>query len=157
MEENKVKTYRITLDFDAIDNWRDSERDDLPVHGMVSFYKAAGVIDFFKEHKEEFGENFAPLDVMDCSYYTQQHIRKFIQDQWQIYSLSLLDHNKVEWNTRTYPKGTKHYHRHPSKRIVKSVNVDFLNYCPRLNEDLPDDVIEFVVPVEEEEASPVQA
>ena len=54
MEENKVKTYRITLNFEAIDNWRDSERDDLPVHGMVSFYKAAGVIDFFKEHKEEF-------------------------------------------------------------------------------------------------------
>ena len=157
MEENKVKTYRIALDFEAIDNWRDSERDDLPVHGMVSFYKAAGVIDFFKEHKEEFGENFAPLDVMDCSYYTQQHIRKFIQDQWEIYSLSLLDHNKVEWNTRTYPKGTKHYHRHPSKKIVKSINVDFLNYCPRLNDDLPDDVIEFVVPVEEEESAPVQA
>ena len=96
MEENKVKTYRITLDFEAISNWRDEERDDLPVHGMVSFYKAAGIIDFFREHKEEFGENFAPLDVMDCSHYTQQHIRNFIQEQWEVYSLSLLDHNKVE-------------------------------------------------------------
>ena len=51
MEETKVKTYRITLDFEAISNWRDEERDDLPVHGMVSFYKAAGIIDFFKTLK----------------------------------------------------------------------------------------------------------
>ena len=153
------KKYEIKLDFDAIKAWRDSSVDDLPVHGMISFYKAAGVADFIKERVEEFGDQIAAIDIVSCNFYTQQRIKKFIAEQWEIFSLSLLDHNKVVWNTRTYPKGVEHYHRTPSKKVLKSLSYDFFNYCPALDDELEDNILVLKVPTkptEEKIVSPVE-
>ena len=35
MAETEKITYQIHLDFDQIAQWRDSEKDDLPVYGMI--------------------------------------------------------------------------------------------------------------------------
>lgn len=144
-EENAKITYQIKLDFDAIAAWRDEKNDDLPVHGMISFYRACGAADFIKEHAGEFGDQVAAIDIMSCNFYTQQRIKKFVSERWQIFSMSLLDHNKVEWNTHTFAKGSEHYARPLSKKVAKSLSYDFINYCPTLDDELPDDVLVLTV------------
>lgn len=142
-------TKRIKLDFNKLDEYRDEKKDGLPIYSMLSFYQAAGVSDVIREYAEELGNQVAAIDVISCSFYTQQHIKKFVAERWEVFSLSLLDNNKVVWNTGTFPKGSKHYNRKPSKKVQKSLGYDFLNYCPRLNDELDDDVIEIEIPVKE--------
>lgn len=130
------------LDFDELEEWRDPENEDLPVHGMISFYKACGLIDHLQENKDKFGDQIVAIDTISCNFYTQQRIKKFIAERWEVFSLSLLDNNKVIWNTSTYSKGVEHYHRKPSKKVTKSLTYDFLNYCPKLDDELEDNILE---------------
>ena len=145
-EDQKPETYEINLDFDQLAAWRDAEKDDLPVCGMISFFKASGASAIIFEHQDRFKDAAAPLDVFACNFYTQQRIKKFIAERWEIFSLSLEGNNKVTWNTRTYNKGEEHYHRRPSKRVTKSLSYDFFSYCPALNDDLPDNVLVVTIP-----------
>lgn len=149
--EEEVKKDRIELDFDKLEEWRDETNDDLPVHSMISFYKASGIVDYLLQHQENLKGKSAALDIMSCNFYTQQRIKKFISERWEIFSLSLIEDNKVVWNTHTYPKGVEHYNRKPSKKVTKSLLFDFLGYCPRLDDEVPDNMIEITFPTEEEE------
>ena len=44
---------RFKLDFEALSKWRDSTRDDIPVNGFISFYKACGILEAANEYKKD--------------------------------------------------------------------------------------------------------
>lgn len=143
--KSKEKKYKIKLNFDKIKAWRDVENDDLPVRGMISFYKASGVFDMVTKHRDEIKGKVAPIDNFSCNFYTQKRIKEFIKERWEVFSMTLKDNNEVIWNTHTFTKGTEHYNRSLSKRVSRSLAIDFLNYCPKIDEELEDNIIVFTV------------
>lgn len=144
MEENSkaiVEIARIELDFDAIRQWRKTGADDLPACSVLSFYEAAGVTQIIRDYLEGADTQVTALDNLSCNFYTLQRIKNFINDIWSRYSLTISEDNKVEWDTHRYTKGVAHKPREPKARIRNSINYDFINYCPSVNDDLPDNVI----------------
>lgn len=136
------------LDFEQLEDWTDDKHDDLPIRGLISFYEATGIAKLVLDNKERFVGGITAIDNIACNFYTQKRIKNFIKKQWEIYSMSLVDHNNVTWNTHTYKKGEKHYARSLSKRVESSLLFDFVNYCPRINDELPDDIIVVTIPDE---------
>lgn len=144
-----MKTKTIQLDFDAIRKWRDAEKDDLPAYSMLTFYKAAGILDAVKELNGM--KPVAFYDILACNWPTHKKIKNFLEETWQIFSLRFKEKNVVEWNTDKYPKGTQHWARNLSKKVKGSVDVNFMNYCPFINDDLDDDIILIEIPEESDQ------
>ena len=136
------------LDFEQLESWTDEKHDDLPIRGLISFYEATGIAKLVLNNQEKFVGGITAIDNIACNFYTQKRIKNFIKRQWEIYSMSLVDNNVVAWNTHTYKKGEKHYERRLSKRVESSLLFDFVNYCPRINDDLPDNIIVVTIPDE---------
>lgn len=135
---------RVDLDFDAISQWRKTEADDLPPCSMMSFYEACGVMQLIRDYvAENKGKQVTGLDNLRCNFYTMQRIKNFITDIWRRYSLTILEDNKVAWDTHKYAKGIAHRPKELKARVRNSVNYDFMNYCPKVDDDLPDNVIVF--------------
>ena len=147
-----IEIARVNLDFDAISQWRKTEADDLPPCSTLSFYEACGIMQAIKDYiAEHEGVQMTGLDNLSCNFYTMQRIKNFIFDFWRRYSLTILEDNKVTWDTHRYAKGVAHKPKEPKARIRNSVNYDFMNYCPSVNDDLPDNVLVFSIPVPVEE------
>lgn len=146
---------RVEIDFDQLSAWRNSECDDLPICSFLSVYKACGLEPYFEAQFEKNGnKQMVALDNLQCNFYTLQKLKNFVKENWQTFSLFLKADNSVEWDDRKWPKNTKHYAKNLSKRIQASLFMDFSNYCPGVDEDLPDNVLVYRVFEEEVEADP---
>ena len=143
-----VEVANIALDFDALEEWRREGDNGLPIYSMLSFYEACGMQQKVKEYYDEHGKDqFAPLDVIVCNFYTLQRIKNLITDHWELYSMVIVENNKVEWDTRKWAANTKHYRRKLRPRVRNSLNFDFANFCPSIDDDLPDNTLVFrIVP-----------
>lgn len=141
----------VKLDFEALDEWRDEASDGLPVCGITSFYRACGINDVMKKYLDEHGteKKYAPVEILFCNFYTHRRIKNFIEERWQIFSLKPDENGKIGWDTRKYAKGKRHYKKTLSKSVAKSVGLDFLAYCPTIDDDLDDDMIVFRIPAEQ--------
>ena len=90
--------YKTTINFEELENWRDPERDDIPVTGFIGFYKAVGIFDKAMEYKKEHPEfEFAPVVNIFCNFNTQKAIKNFIERMWKIYSLKIDGDNHITW------------------------------------------------------------
>lgn len=150
MKEKNIK--KIKLDFDQLSEWTDPTQDDIPICSFIGFYKACGItaqVEKYVKKNPEF--KVCAVDNILCNFYTMKHIKNFIQNNWEIHELSIDDNNHPFWNTSRYPKGATHYPKKVRALIRNSINTDFANYCPGLDDELEDDVLVFRVYLPEEE------
>lgn len=137
---------KIELDFDQLEEWRRDDEEGLPVYSLISFYEACGMqAEMKKYYGDAAKEAASPVDVLSCNFYTLQRIKNFITEHWEIFSLVIEENNNVKWDTRKWAKNHKHYHRRLRSRVQNSLNFDFVNFCPAINDDLPDNVLSFAV------------
>ncbi|MBO7735540.1 MAG: hypothetical protein J6S67_23445 [Methanobrevibacter sp.] len=142
-----VEIARVELDFDEISKWRKTAADDLPVCSLLSLYEACGMSQIIRDYLEDHPEGqITGLDSLTCNFYTMQRMKNFIMDVWSRYSLSITEDNKVKWDTHRYAKGVAHKPREPKAKIRNSINFDFVNFCPSVDDDLPDNVLVFSMP-----------
>lgn len=140
-------TKTIKLDFDALDNWKNKE--GFPICSFIHVYEACGLIEVIKNNTEE-NYQLVPFDNILCNFYTLQRLKEFIKNNWECYSLTIKEDNKIIWTNDKY-KQQKHYRRNLSKRVLASVNLDFANYCPGVDDDMEDNEIKFVLYEKQEE------
>lgn len=144
--KNFKEIAKIELNFDELEEWRRDDEQGLPIYSLLSFYEACGIQSAIKAYYDKNGKEAAsPLDILSCNFYTLQRIKRLITDHWEVFSFNLIDNNKVEWDTRKWAKGYKHYHRRLRPRVQNSLNFDFINFCPAIDDDLPDNVLLFSV------------
>lgn len=156
-KKQPVEIANIALDFDALEAWRREGEKGLPVYSMLSFYEACGMQQRVKDYYDEYGKDqFAPLDVVACNFYTLQRIKNLITDNWELYSMVIVENNRVEWDTRKWAPDTKHYRRKLRPRVRNSLNYDFANFCPAIDDDLPDNTLVFRVIPREKKETPVE-
>lgn len=133
----QVEIFRTEIDFSKLDEWRDSTKDDLPVCGYMSFYRAIGLLDAAKKYNETHPDFYLyHLDSILCNYMTNKAIRRFIEKNWSIYDIDIKEDNNVFWNTRKFPKGTRHYEKRIRERIKQCLAKDFSKFTPGLDDEL---------------------
>lgn len=140
---------RVTLNFDTLESWRDPDLDDIPICSLLALYRAAGLVDDLKDYAAANpGTQFCGLDNLACNFYTLQHMRNFITDNWRKFSLKLTGDRMIEWDTHRYAKGVTHHPFNLKTKVKNSINLDFANFCPGVDDELPDDIIVFSVLVD---------
>lgn len=145
--------YKTKIDFDALAEWRDKDRDDIPVSGFIGLYKALGIIQAANDYKKEH-EDFEviPLDNIFCNLSTHQRLKHFIENNWSVYSLDIDADDHVFWDTSKFPKGQKHYAKTLKAAARNAVLYDFASFAPGLDDELGvnEIVLGIVVPDPEE-------
>lgn len=131
----------IKLDFDELQEYRLSDRDELPIVGLLSFYKAIGLMDIASEYKNEYPDFvFIPLDNFKCNFNTLRKIRDFIENNWATFDITITEDNGPRWKKNA--KREQHDFLKTIKPIIRrSLNSDFANYCPGLDDNVSDDII----------------
>ena len=64
-EFKPVEIFKVEINFDELEKWRDSTKDDLPVVGYMSFYRAIGLLDAAEKYAKELTEE--ACSVLDDS------------------------------------------------------------------------------------------
>ena len=135
------KIVKIKLDFVKLRDYLSDDKEKLPIHGMVGFYRASGVLEAWQKFLQDRNLDGAdPKQYMFCNSSTMMTMRGLIENNWQTFNIDLLDNNKVEWK----PKEPHARRKRPKKwkaKIRNSVNYDFGYYCPMLDEEVEDDTI----------------
>ena len=145
------KEYIIKLDFNKLTEyrWDSNEEKSLPITSIIKLYQASGIYDIVEQYKEETGKTFASVDILSCNFYTLQHIKKFIEDNWKHFNISIDADEHIFWKSRNHE-----WHKHEnsiSGKIEHSVNDNYTQYCPYLDDDMEDDIIKIEFPEEKEE------
>lgn len=149
-DENKNMIYdekiiaTVKLDFTELEEWRKEDSDDIPVCSLLSLYTACGIQDSIKDYCKD-GEKVTALDNLACNFTTLQKIKSFIESNWMEYSLDIDADNHVFWDTSKYAKNERHYAKKLKSKIQYSINQDFINFCPGIDDELDDDVLVFRV------------
>lgn len=133
--DRDIAKFKINLA--ELEDWRDNEKDGLPIRGFVSFYKATGITDAVVSAIANEGVDIVPYDNIVCNFFTLQAIKNFIKNQWKIYSIDIDQDNHVFWKDDQFKK-EKHYAKNISQKVNASLITDFANYCPGTDEDLED-------------------
>lgn len=138
--------FQTTIDIEKLKTWLHDDDKKLPVYSYLSLYEACGIVDAIKAYVVDHPD-FQPVcfDNIQCNAYTGAVLKNFLKEQWQCYSLKLNGDNQVEWNTKTYPAGVRHYKRSLPKKVESSLTLDYGNYCPGWDDDLEDNVLVFKV------------
>ena len=153
-----TEIFKVKIDFKALDKWRDKDRDDLPITGYISLYKALGIVDAAHKYKDNDHPDFEviPLDNIFCNLDTHKKIKNFIEHNWQVFSINIDADEHITWDTKKYPKGTRHYAKKLNAAPRNALIYDFSNYAPGLDNNLADDEIVLGIlspdPEESEEA-----
>ena len=149
-DENKNMVYdekiiaTVKLDFSKLEEGRKTDADDIPICSLLSLYTACGIQDYIKDYCKD-GEKVTALDNLACNFVTLQKLKTFIESNWMEYSLDIDGDNHVFWDTSKYQKNERHYAKKLKAKIQYSINQDFMNFCPGVDEDIEDDVIVFRV------------
>lgn len=152
MGKTMVEIGRATLDFDALQGWRDVDLDDIPVCSLISLYRASGIMDVLQKYADDHPDTrFCALDNLSCNFYTLQRIRRFITENWRRFSLRLEGDHMIKWDTKRYAKGEAHHLFNLKTKVQNSINYDFASFCPAVDDDLPDNLIVMSIAVDEAE------
>lgn len=140
-----VKFAEVKLDYDKLDAWRNTENDDLPICSMINLYTASGVVDEFKKFMADHPgviDQICPLDNIRGSFYTIQHMKRFIQDNWETFNIYISENNKPHWVVGQ-PKARRNRPKKVHAKVRNSINYDFGSFSPIVEdeEDLADDVL----------------
>lgn len=134
---------RIDLKFDALQAWRDTDNNNIPICSFLALYRASGVqeeLAKLREQRVELPDKLVPLDNLACNFYTFQRMRNLIQKNWEYYALDIDGDNHVFWD----PKRPNHKRAAKKKiktKIYQSINMDCLNFCPSVDDNLPDNIL----------------
>lgn len=131
--------FKTKIDFKELAKYRDPNKDDLPVIGFISLYRAIGLLDAAEKYKAEHPDFF--IDITNksnivCNFSTQRRLQTFIEDIWKTYSIDIDANEHVFWDTSKFPKGKKHYAKKLKAAARNAVRVDFGMYCPGLDDEL---------------------
>lgn len=143
---------KVKIDFKKLEKWRDPDLDDIPVASFIGLYKALGIEDALVEYVKDHPDfQVAPLDNIVCNLETHKRLKRFIEENWQVYSIEIDRDCHVFWDTSKYPKGKKHYPRKMKALARNAVFLDFQNYAPGLDNNLEDNEIVFGIQVPDPE------
>lgn len=133
---------KLTFDLEELENYRDVEKDNLPIRSFISFYKAIGLEKYLQDYRSKTDKQIVSFDNIVCNFPTLESIKEFIKNQWKIYSIDIDADNHVFWKGDQYGE-EKHYPKKLSSKVEVSVLTDFLNFCPGTDDDLEDNEIVF--------------
>ena len=142
--------FKTKIDFKALEKYRDHDKDDLPIIGFISLYRAIGLLDAAQKYKENEDPDFF-IDITNksniaCNLATQKLLKSFIENNWSIYSIDIDANEHVFWDTTKFPKGKKHYKKKLKAVVRNAVKLDYLKHCPGLDDSLG--ICEIVLKVE---------
>lgn len=133
---------RLTIDFDVLENYKDD--NGMPLLGMVRFYSVSGITDAVKKY----GSPISPIDNLYANFGTIQRIHSIIKDNWSHYNITIKEDCHPEWKAGKGHERRARAYKINSK-ILNSINYDFGEYTPNIDDELDDGVIVFKVAKEE--------
>lgn len=142
MEEKKntgnemTEIFRLLVDFDAFENYRDE--NGMPLLSMVRFYSLSGIEDAVRKY----GKAISPIDNLYANFGTIQRIREIIKDGWSHFNITIKEDCHPEWKAGKSHERRKSAYKLNSK-ISNSINYDFGEYTPNIDDSLEDGVISF--------------
>ena len=144
MEEKKntdngmTEISRLLIDFDALENYRDE--NGMPLLSMVRFYSLSGIEDAVKKY----GKPISPIDNLYVNFGTVQRIKEIIKDGWSHFNITIKEDCHPEWKAGKSHERRKSAYKLNSK-ISNSINYDFGEYTPNIDDSLEDGIISFRV------------
>lgn len=145
VEIEEIELARVQINWGDLDKWIKPNSDDLPVYSFLSIYEACGLQPIFQKYYDENNnKQIIAADNLMCNFYTLQAMKNYIERNWQVYSLDINGDNHVFWKKSKYGK-TQHYPKTLSKKIKACLAADFGNFCPGLDDELPDNTLVFKV------------
>lgn len=142
MEEKKntgnemTEIFRLLVDFNAFENYRDE--NGMPLLSMVRFYSLSGIEDAVRKY----GKAISPIDNLYANFGTVQRIREIIKDGWSHFNITIKEDCHPEWKAGKSHERRKSAYKLNSK-ISNSINYDFGEYTPNIDDSLEDGVISF--------------
>lgn len=142
MEEKKntgdemTEIFRLLVDFDAFENYRDE--NGMPLLSLVRFYSLSGIEDAVRKY----GKAISPIDNLYANFGTIQRIRGIIKDGWSHFNITIKEDCHPEWKAGKSHERRKSAYKLNSK-ISNSINYDFGEYTPNIDDSLEDGVISF--------------
>mgnify|MGYP007026048826 FL=1 len=142
MEERKntgnemTEIFRLLVDFNAFENYRDE--NGMPLLSMVRFYSLSGIEDAVRKY----GKAISPIDNLYANFGTVQRIREIIKDGWSHFNITIKEDCHPEWKAGKSHERRKSAYKLNSK-ISNSINYDFGEYTPNIDDSLEDGVISF--------------
>lgn len=142
MEENKnngmTEISHLLIDFDALESYRDE--NGMPLLSMVRFYSLSGIEDAVREY----GKPISPIDNLYANFGTIQRIKEIIKDNWSHFNITIRENHHPEWKAGKNHERRKSAYKLNSK-IRNSINYDFGEYAPNIDDSLEDGIISFRV------------
>lgn len=135
---------KININFNELEDYREVENNNLPIHSFISLYRAIGLEKYIQEYVESTGKQIVAFDNLVCNFSTLENLKTFIKNQWKIYSIDIDADNHVFWKEDQYGQ-EKHYAKNLSSKVENSLSVDFFNFCPGEDDDLEENEIVFRV------------
>lgn len=142
MEEKKntgnemTEIFRLLVDFNAFENYRDE--NGMPLLSMVRFYSLSGIEDAVRKY----GKAISPIDNLYANFGTVQRIREIIKDGWSHFNITIKEDCHPKWKAGKSHERRKSAYKLNSK-ISNSINYDFGEYTPNIDDSLEDGVISF--------------
>lgn len=140
MEEKKnpnmTELSRLSIDFDSLESYRDE--NGMPLLSMVRFYSLSGIEDAVKKY----GKPISPIDHLYANFGTVQRIKGIIKDNWSHFNITIKEDCHPEWKAGKSHERRKSAYKLNSK-ISNSINYDFGEYTPNIDDELDDGVIVF--------------
>lgn len=142
MEEKKnigmTEISHLLIDFDALENYRDE--NGMPLLSMIRFYSLSGIEDAVRKY----GKPISPIDNLYANFGTIQRIKEIIKDGWSHFNITIKEDCHPEWKTGKSHERRKSAYKLNSK-ISNSINYDFGEYTPNIDDSLEDGIISFRV------------
>lgn len=138
MEEKKntgmTEISRLLIDFDALESYRDE--NGMPLLSMVRFYSLSGI----EDEVRKYGKPVSPIDNLYANFGTIQRIKEIIKDNWSHFNITIRENYHPEWKAGKSHERRKSAYKLNSK-IRNSINYDFGEYAPNIDDSLEDGII----------------
>lgn len=135
---NITELSRLSIDFDSLERYRDE--NGMPLLSMVRFYSLSGIEDAVKKY----GKPISPIDHLYANFGTVQRIKGIIKDNWSHFNITIKEDCHPEWKAGKSHERRKSAYKLNSK-ISNSINYDFGEYTPNIDDSLEDGIISFRV------------
>ena len=143
---------RVTLTPKVIEKAKMKDRDNIPLCSFLHIYEFLGLLPLIESYRKMFPDyQLCPITDLHCNFYTLQFLKRVINSNWGSYDLKVEEDGKVVWDTKKYPKGKKHYEKKLRAEVRNSVNFDFANYCPGIDDELDDYVLVYSIETPDQE------
>ena len=142
MEEKKnpklTELSRFSINFDALMSYRDE--NGMPLLSMVRFYSLSGI----EDEVRKYGKPISPIDNLYVNFGTIQRVKQIIKDNWSHFNITIKEDCHPEWKAGKSHERRERAYKLNSK-VNNSINYDFGEYTPNIDDSLDDGIISFRV------------